>query len=193
MNGKTLQSAFAQFQPDICIHCAAMTNVDRCEDDYWLAFDVNVIGTKNLALACKKFNVRLIAISTDYVFSGNIPINESYYEDDFTNAASIYGKTKRDGEKQILEIYPENSVILRVAWLYGNTGPSFVHTIVKLGKQKEPAQLKVVNDQSGNPTSTLAVADIIKFIIGIPEIKGIVHGTCEGKATWYDFATEIFK
>ena len=98
--------------------------------------------------------------------------------------------SKFAGEQMIQMLYPDNSVILRIAWLYGAGGPSFVHTMLKLGAQAGDP-LKVVNDQFGNPTSTNVVADVIRFLLTKPEVSGIVHGTCEDQCSWYDFACEI--
>ncbi len=184
-----LLSAFESFKPDVVIHTAAMTKVDACEDQAEFAFKLNAIGSGNVAKASAHCNARLIAISTDYVFSGcgtTIP----FREDGLTAPKTVYGITKLAGEHFTAANAPD-AVILRIAWLYGAGGPSFIHTMAKLGAQ-EGAPLKVVNDQIGNPTSTDVVADAIKFIIAHPEIKGIVHGTCEGICSWYDLTVKLF-
>ena len=176
--------------PDVVVHCAAMTKVDDCETNRELAFKLNEEGTRNVALACKASGARLIAISTDYVFSGEPPREPwAWGEMDIPRPRTVYGASKFAGEQMIQMILPE-SVILRIAWLYGSGGPSFVHTMAKLGAQ-EGAPLKVVNDQRGNPTSTKVVADVIRFLLTKPDVSGIVHGTCEEQCTWYDFALEI--
>ena len=178
--------------PDVVIHCAAMTKVDDCESNRELAFKLNEEGSRNVALACKASGARLIAISTDYVFSGEPPREPwAWGEMDIPRPRTVYGASKFAGEQMIQMILPE-AVILRIAWLYGPGGPSFVHTMAKLGAQEGPA-LKVVNDQRGNPTSTKVVADVIKFIIAHPDVSGIVHGTCEEQCTWYDLAVELFR
>lgn len=178
--------------PDVVIHCAAMTKVDDCESNRELAFKINEEGSRNVALACKASGARLIAISTDYVFSGEPPREPwAWGEMDIPRPRTVYGASKFAGEQMIQMILPE-AVILRIAWLYGPGGPSFVHTMAKLGAQEGPA-LKVVNDQRGNPTSTKVVADVIKFIIAHPDVSGIVHGTCEEQCTWYDLAVELFR
>lgn len=177
--------------PDIIIHCAAMTKVDDCEAKRDLAFRLNEEGTRNVTLAAKASGARLIAISTDYVFSGEPPREPwAWSETDIPRPRTVYGASKFAGEQMIQMLYPDNSVILRIAWLYGAGGPSFVHTMVKLGSQ-DGAPLKVVNDQRGNPTSTKVVADVIRFLLTKPEVSGIVHGTCEDQCTWYEFACEI--
>ena len=179
--------------PDVVIHCAAMTKVDDCESRRDLAFRLNEEGTRNVAVAAKAAGARLIAISTDYVFSG-VPPREpwAWGEDDLPNPRTVYGASKLGGERLVQMICPDSSVILRIAWLYGAGGPSFVHTMAALGMQ-DGDPLKVVDDQRGNPTSTKAVAGAIRFLLEHPEVTGIVHGTCEGQCSWYDFAKEIFR
>ena len=178
-------------KPDVVVHCAAMTKVDDCETNRDLAFRLNEEGTRNVALASKAAGARLVAISTDYVFSGEPPREPwAWGETDIPRPRTVYGMSKFAGEQMIQMLYPDNSVILRIAWLYGAGGPSFVHTMLKLGAQAGDP-LKVVNDQFGNPTSTNVVADVIRFLLTKPEVSGIVHGTCEDQCSWYDFACEI--
>ena len=180
-------------KPDVIVHCAAMTKVDDCEAKRDLAFKLNEEGTRNVALAAKAAGARLIAISTDYVFSGEPPREPwAWGEMDIPRPRTVYGASKFAGEQMIQMLHPDNSVILRIAWLYGAGGPSFVHTMAKLGAQ-DGAPLKVVNDQRGNPTSTKVVADVIKFLLSHPEVSGIVHGTCEEQCTWYDLTVELFR
>ena len=182
----------AEVKADLIIHCAAMTKVDDCEQKRDLAFKLNEEGSRNVALAAKACGARLIAISTDYVFSGEPPQEPwAWSETDIPRPRTVYGASKFAGEQMIQMILPE-AVILRIAWLYGAGGPSFVHTMAKLGAQ-EGAPLKVVNDQRGNPTSTKTVADVIRFLITKPDVSGIVHGTCEDQCTWYDLTVELFR
>lgn len=177
--------------PDLVIHCAAMTKVDDCETNRELAFKLNEDGSRNVALAAKAAGARLIAISTDYVFSGEPPHEPwAWSETDIPRPRTVYGLSKFAGEQMISMLYPDNSAILRIAWLYGSGGPSFIHTMAKLGAQ-EGAPLKVVNDQRGNPTSTKVVADVIKFLMTRPDVSGIVHSTCEDQCTWYDLTCEL--
>ena len=179
-------------KPDLIIHCAAMTKVDDCEAKRDLAFKLNEEGSRNVALAAKVCGARLFAISTDYVFSGEPPREPwAWSETDIPRPRTVYGASKFAGEQMIQMILPE-AVIIRIAWLYGAGGPSFVHTMAKLGAQ-EGAPLKVVNDQRGNPTSTKTVADVIKFLMTKPDVSGIVHGTCEDQCTWYDLTVELFR
>ena len=181
-----------EVKPDLIIHCAAMTKVDDCEAKRDLAFKLNEEGSRNVALAAKACGARLFAISTDYVFSGEPPREPwAWSETDIPRPRTVYGASKFAGEQMIQMILPE-AVIIRIAWLYGSGGPSFVHTMAKLGAQ-EGAPLKVVNDQRGNPTSTKTVADVIRFLMTKPDVSGIVHGTCEDQCTWYDLTVELFR
>ncbi len=202
LNRVALIETFESFRPDVVIHCAAMTKVDDCETNEELAFRLNGMGSANVAAACRNCGARLIAISTDYVFSGDTrewslcpggPRAEGsgWRETDVTFPRTVYGKSKLAGERSILDVLPE-AVVLRIAWLYGAGGPSFVHTMAKLGAQ-DGDPLKVVDDQRGNPTSTDAVADEIAFLLEHPEIKGVVHGTCAGVCSWYDLTVELFR
>ncbi len=187
-----LVSRTCETRPDLVIHCAAMTKVDDCETHRDLAFRLNEEGSRNVALAAKAAGARLIAISTDYVFSGEPPREPwAWSETDIPRPRTVYGASKFAGEQMIQMILPE-AVLLRIAWLYGPGGPSFVHTMARLGAQ-EGAPLKVVNDQRGNPTSTKVVADVIRFLITKPDVSGIVHGTCEEQCTWYDLTVELFR
>ena len=135
-------------KPDAVVHCAAMTKVDDCETNRDLAFRLNEEGSRNVALAAKAVGARLIAISTDYVFSGDPPREPwAWGETDIPRPRTVYGASKFAGEQMIQMVMPE-AAIVRIAWLYGAGGPSFVHTMAKLGAQ-EGAPLKVVNDQRG--------------------------------------------
>ena len=184
-----LVAAFNAFKPDAVVHCAAMTKVDDCEEQDELAFRLNGMGSANVAFACKACGARLIAISTDYVFSGDG--TRPWTESDAPAPRTVYGKSKLAGERAVLEVLPD-AVILRIAWLYGAGGPSFIHTMAKLGAQ-EGTPLKVVDDQRGNPTSTDAVAEALAFLLAHPEIRGVVHGTCEGVCSWYELTVELFR
>lgn len=185
-----INGVVARLRPDAVIHCAAMTAVDACETNEEMAFRVNAKGTANVAKACSLAGARLIAISTDYVFPGNG--DRPYSECDVaTGGDTVYGKSKFTGEEAVREIC-KDYVIARIAWLYGEGGPSFVHTMLKLADAGRK-ELKVVDDQHGNPTSTLAVARGLNSILEHPEITGTIHLTCEGEATWAEFAREIFR
>ena len=178
--------------PDLVIHAAAMTKVDDCETNSDLAYKLNEEGSRNVAMAAKACGARLVAISTDYVFSGEAPKEKwAWGEQDIPRPRTVYGASKFAGEQMVEMIYPENSVVLRIAWLYGAGGPSFVHTMAKLGADASGAPLKVVDDQVGNPTSAKTVARAIKFLMTRKDVSGIVHCTCEGIVSWFGFAQEI--
>ena len=175
---------------DVVIHCAAMTAVDRCETESDLAYQLNAVGSMNVAAACHRNGVRLIVISTDYVFGGEL--ERPYHEFDVAGGAhTVYGLSKYAGEEMIRRHCP-NHVICRISWLYGPGGPSFVHSMMNLADGTRPI-LKVVDDQHGNPTSTFAVARHLALLLEHPELVGTFHLTCEGEATWFEFAREIFR
>lgn len=183
-----INALFQKFKPEVVVHSAAMTDVDGCESHSKEALAINGRGSGNIAAACREYDARLIAISTDYVFEGNL--GRPYRESDPAEPVTQYGISKLEGEKLISSLCPDH-LILRIAWLYGPGGPSFVHTISRLLKlDGEP--LKVVEDQLGNPTSTDAVAGAVIDYLDKP-IAGIVHCTCEGEASWFQFASEIKK
>ena len=182
-------AVLAQHRPDAVIHCAAMTAVDKCETEREFAYKLNAFGTGNVAAACHRRGIRLIAISTDYVFAGDL--DRSYHEFDIPGAKTVYGLTKFAGEELIRRHCP-NHLITRISWLYGAGGPSFVHAMMKLADGTR-SELKVVADQIGNPTSTLAVARHLRLLLQRPELVGTFHLTCEGEATWFELAREIFR
>lgn len=186
-NSVAVEQAVTAFKPDVVIHAAAMTQVDACETDSDNAFRINALGSANVARAAARHGARVIALSTDYVFDGRL--DRPYHEFDAPAPKTVYGASKWAGEEAIRHHCPDHT-ILRIAWLYGEDGPSFFHTMVKLGQQKG-APLKVVSDQIGNPTSTDAVAGLIERLLDCP-IPGTVHGSCEGETSWFAFAREIF-
>lgn len=189
-DGRGFDRFLAAARPGAVIHCAAMTAVDRCETERELAFKLNALGSANVAAGCFRHGVRLIAISTDYVFDGSL--NRPYCEFDAADGgATVYGQSKFAGEQAVRTHCPDH-VIARISWLYGAGGPSFVHTMLALADGTRP-ELKVVADQRGNPTSALAVAEKLREILDRPEIVGTIHMTCEGEASWYEFAGEIFR
>lgn len=170
------------------INCAAYTAVDLAETEPLKAFEVNEKGAENLAVLAKKYSIKLVHISTDYVFSGSTyrPMNEETP----TAPISVYGKSKLAGEQKILSINPRG-VIVRTSWLYSRFGKNFVRTIVNLGNERDV--LKVVYDQVGSPTNAADLAAAIVHIL--PKIDGdkceIYHYSNEGAISWYDLAQEI--
>ena len=173
-------------KPDIIIHCAAYTNVDKAEEDIITARRINFKGTENLAKICANLNIKLVYISTDYVFDGNK--TSPYQTDDTPNPINNYGLTKLEGENAIKK-HCKDYIIARTSWLYGIYGNNFVETMIKLSNKEE---LKVVNDQTGCPTWTVELSKgIIKLIKS--DSKGIFHLCGSGTTSWYGFAREIFK
>ena len=185
-----IDRVIAEARPDAVIHCAAMTAVDKCEEAVDLAYRLNARGTANVAAACNRLGVRLIAVSTDYVFAGDS--DRPYSEFDHANGGNtVYGKSKFAGEELVRQLCPDHC-ICRISWLYGFGGPSFVHAMLKLADGTRPV-LKVVADQRGNPTSALAVARQLGHLLERPKLRGTFHMTCEGEASWSEFAEEIFR
>lgn len=173
--------------PDMVIHCAAYTNVDKAEDEPEIAHKINVSGTENLAQACAKFNITLVYISTDYVFDGEKGVK--YLPDDTLNPLNVYGKTKLEGENCVKK-YCKKFYIVRTSWLYGIHGKNFVETMISLADKPE---LKVVNDQIGCPTWTVELAQGIAKLIKENVPYGTYHICGSGQCSWWEFACEIFK
>lgn len=171
------------------INCAAYTAVDKAEDDQAMAQKLNADALFNICAAAKHSGAQLIHFSTDYVFDGTSSI--PYTETDTPHPQSVYGRTKLQGEQNIIELLPEHYII-RTAWLYGKSGNNFVATMLRLMNEKE--SLKVVNDQRGSPTYAV---DLAKAVVRIIELNnhryGIYHYSNEGNITWYDFACEIYR
>ncbi len=178
-------SYISSFRPDAIINCAAYTNVDGCESDRDTAFRINAIGPRNLAMASEKYGIKLLHVSTDYVFSGEGTV--PFKEYDIPQPVSVYGKTKLLGEQYVRENC-RHYFIVRTAWLYGQWGKNFVYTIMKAAKEK--GHLDVVNDQRGNPTYAEDLAHHILKII-LTDEYGIYHCTGAGECSWYDFACKI--
>ncbi len=174
-------------KPDIIINCAAMTNVDRCEEDFETAMKANAIGARNVAMAAELIGAKLIHVSTDYVFAGNGI--SPYVEWDICDPQSIYGKSKYLGEQYVSQLCSRYFTV-RTSWLYGYKGNNFIKTILKIAKEK--GQLKVVNDQRGNPTNANDLAHHILKLALFDEY-GIYHCTGTGECSWYDFACKIIE
>jgi len=184
---RQVDTIVAAVRPEVVIHAAAMTAVDRCEGEADAAFAANANASANVAHACQRHRARCIAISTDYVFGGDL--DRPYHEWDACAPRTVYGQSKWAGEQAIQRHCPDHT-ILRVAWLYGQGGPSFVHTMRRLAAQPG-GPLPVVADQLGNPTSADAVVDRLGLLLDHP-LPGIVHATCGGEVSWHGFASEIF-
>lgn len=173
-------------KPDVIINCAAHTNVDKCEEQWDLAYKINAIGPRNLSIAATEADAKMIHVSTDYVFEGNG--TRPYTEFDEPNPVSAYGKTKLEGENFVKE-FAKKHFILRTAWLYGD-GKNFVKTMLALAENHD--ELNVVCDQVGTPTSAVELAKMIHYLEST-ENYGTFHATCEGDTNWADFAEAIFK
>jgi len=171
------------------INSAAYTQVDAAEKHETEAFAINSEGARNVARACAMHGQRLIHVSTDYVFDGLA--NTPYPEDHPRNPVSVYGKSKAAGEEAVLQENPENSIIIRTAWLYGAFGPNFVTTMLRLASERET--VSVVNDQVGQPTWSIDLARMVKSLVDSGVRRGIFHGTNSGQASWFDFARTIYQ
>lgn len=185
-NEEAVREYFSDKDFEFVINCAAYTAVDKAESDVEVAEMVNAKAPLYLA----KYGKRVVHISTDYVFDGKG--YKPYSEDDNTNPLSVYGKTKREGEKNVLE-YADTAIVIRTAWLYSPHGGNFVKTMRKLGSERD--SLNVIFDQVGSPTNAYDLAEAI--VMALPYIKNgekeIYHYTNEGVCSWYDFALEIME
>jgi len=179
--------AFALYNPTVVVHCAAYTAVDKAEDEPEVCNKINVDGTRNIALACKKLGAKMLYISTDYVFAGDG--EHSYQPSDSTAPISVYGKSKLGGERVVQELL-ENYFIVRISWAFGENGNNFVKTMLRLGKERD--SLNVVCDQVGSPTYTADLAPLL-CEIALSDKFGIYHATNEGTCSWAEFAQEIFR
>ncbi|WP_409252132.1 dTDP-4-dehydrorhamnose reductase [Bacillus sp. SCS-153A] len=173
--------------PDVIIHCAAYTAVDKAEDDKETCWNVNVLGTKFLAISAKKVNAKLMYISTDYVFDGKG--EEPFKEADKPDPVGYYGITKYEGEKIVRDLL-EEYFIVRISWVFGINGHNFIKTMLRLSETRN--ELNVVGDQFGSPTYTFHLARLIIDMIQTKKY-GIYHASNEGFCTWAEFATEIFQ
>ncbi len=169
------------------IHCAAYTAVDAAEDNVEICRRINADGTENIARVCKELDLKMIYISTDYVFNGEG--TRPWEPDDERQPLNVYGETKYQGELAV-EKYLEKYYIVRIAWVFGVNGKNFIKTMLKLSETH--SELNVVNDQTGSPTYTRDLA-VLLVDMAEREAYGRYHATNEGLCTWYDFAKEIFR
>lgn len=172
---------------DAVIHCAAYTAVDAAEDNEEICMRVNAEGTRNIARICKELDLKMIYLSTDYVFDGE---GERPWEpDDARDPLNVYGESKYQGELAVEE-YLEKYFIVRIAWVFGVNGKNFIKTMLRLAENQK--EINVVNDQIGSPTYTYDLAVLLADMVET-EKYGKYHATNEGLCTWYEFAQEIFK
>lgn len=174
-------------KPDVIIHSAAYTAVDQAEDDKERCYDVNVNGTKYLALAAKEVNAKFVYVSTDYVFDGKG--EQPFTETDQPNPIGQYGRTKYEGE-QVVQALLDKWYIVRISWVFGMNGKNFIKTMLSLSETRD--ELNVVGDQYGSPTYTV---DLSRFLLDLVQTDqyGIYHASNEGFCSWAEFAQEIFK
>lgn len=173
--------------PDAVIHCAAYTAVDAAEENQEACRKVNADGPRNIARVCRELDIKMIYISTDYVFDGQ---GENIWEPEDERAPkSVYGQTKYEGELAVQELL-EKYFIVRIAWVFGINGKNFVKTMLKLAETHDT--IRVVNDQFGSPTYTYDLARLLVDMVQT-EKYGVYHATNEGFCSWYDFACAIFK
>lgn len=184
---KAVETAVMQVKPDIIIHCAAYTNVNKAEEELEKALLINQTGAENVAKAAQKANSLMIYISTDYVFDGTK--KEPYLPADEVNPLNNYGLSKLKGEEAVKK-YCEKYYIARTSWLYGHHGKNFVETMLSLAEKSE---LKVVDDQVGCPTWTVELSNGILKLIGGQKPYGTYHVCGSGQTSWYGFAKEIFE
>ena len=181
------EKVITESKVDAVIHCAAYTAVDAAEDNVDICMKVNAEGTRNIAEVCKKLDIKMMYISTDYVFDGQ---GERPWEPDDERAPlNVYGQSKYEGELAVEELL-EKFFTVRIAWVFGVNGKNFIKTMLRIGKERGAAS--VVCDQIGSPTYTYDLARLLVDMIQTDKY-GRYHATNEGLCSWYEFACEIFR
>ena len=189
-----VRAALGDCKPDVVVNCAAWTAVDEAEAREADAFAVNGQGAAHLAAACAAGHgagngIRLVQMSTDYVFAGGA--GRPYGEHDTPGPRSAYGRSKLAGERAVLGLLPRGGYVVRTAWLYGAHGPNFVSTMIRL--EREKPNVDVVNDQRGQLTWTVDVARQVLALVRADAAPGVYHATSSGEATWFEVAREVFR
>lgn len=186
-DGEACRQVITEANPDAVIHCAAYTAVDAAEDNVDLCRRVNADGTRNIALVCRDLDIKMVYISTDYVFDGQG--TRPWEPDDVRDPLNVYGVTKCEGEMAVEELV-KKFFIVRIAWVFGVNGKNFIRTMLRLGEER--GAVSVVDDQIGSPTYTY---DLARLLVDMTESEhyGRYHATNEGFCSWYEFACEIFK
>ena len=183
----SVDKVIRETDPDAVIHCAAYTAVDAAEENEELCRKVNADGPRNIARVCKELDIKMLQVSTDYVFEGT---GERPWEpEDECRPKSVYGRTKYEGELAVKELL-DRYFIVRIAWVFGINGKNFVKIMLNLAKTHDT--ITVVNDQFGSPTYTYDLAKLLADMI-VTEKYGTYHATNEGDCSWYEFACAIFK
>lgn len=186
-DASSVDRVIKEASPDAVIHCAAYTAVDAAEENQDLCRRVNADGPRNIARVCKELDIKMIQISTDYVFAGE---GDNYWKpEDEGRPQSVYGQTKYEGELAVRELL-DKYFIVRIAWVFGINGKNFVRTMLNLAKTHDT--IRVVNDQFGSPTYTYDLARLLADMV-VTDKYGIYHATNEGTCSWYEFACAIFK
>jgi len=192
IDASAVDDAIAEFHPHVVVNCAAYTAVDRAESEPGIAEAVNAGGARNLARAAARVDAPIIQMSTDYVFDGQS--REPYDIDSPTAPIGVYGRTKLGGEQAVMEENPA-AVIVRTSWVFSHRGANFVRTMLRLGSERD--ELKVVNDQTGRPTSAAdlggALLQVANTVYENRSAAGIYHFANEGEVTWFQFAEAIFE
>jgi len=182
-----IAGTIAEFQPDLVVHAAAMTDVDGCELDPDSAYRINALGTRNVAVACQTCHAAMLYVSTDYVFDGTK--GEPYLEFDDLNPLSVYGRSKLAGERIVRDLV-SRFYIVRTAWLYGHGGSNFVIKIAALAEER--GELSVVTNEVGSPTYAADLAEAIARLIEYP-LYGVYHLVNEGSCSRYELAEKILE
>ena len=184
-DAEACRRVITEAKPDAVIHCAAYTAVDAAEQNMELCRKVNADGTRNIAEVCKGLDIKMMYISTDYVFEGTG--DQAYEVNDPIAPQSVYGLTKAQGEEAVLSLM-QRYFIVRISWVFGENGHNFVRTMLRLGAEKK--EITVVDDQIGSPTYTADLAVLLCDMIQT-EKYGVYHATNEGYCSWAEFAQAI--
>lgn len=186
---EAVETAIGKVRPDVLINAAGYTAVDRAEQEPERAFAVNAEAARILAEACASAGVRLVHLSTDYVFDG--AASQPYTPAHPCNPLSVYGQSKLEGEQRLLAAGTGAELILRTSWLYSGHGHNFVKTMLNLMRSHD--EIRVVSDQIGSPTWAGSLADAVWRLAGTGEARGVLHWTDAGVASWYDFSVAIME